>query len=132
LWNSTDFELFSVEDSDDTDWARLEISQVELTSGTAYYDEVVTVSLDDEIQSVNLWGLTVPIESLDWTEDGLLIQFEPMGIDLDVSAFIGDTIGVMDRKANTLFFPNVVPDDSVVLTFVNFTMSSYQPIIISR
>ena len=132
VWCSMDFELFSVEGDDGTDWARLEISQARLTSGAVDYDEVINESPNDEIQSVNLWGLTLPIERSDWTEDGLLIQFEPMGADLDVCAYIGDTMGVMDSDANTLFFPDVVPDASLSLTFFSFSITSYQPIVISR
>jgi len=129
---SADFELFSVEGGDGADWARLEISEVNLGSGAAAEEERITVSLHDEIRSVNLWGLTLPIESLDWTGDGLLIQFEPTAIDLSVSAYIGDTSGVMDRDANTLFFPNAAPEDSLPLTFTFCAIASYQPIVISR
>jgi hypothetical protein len=132
LFSCMDFELFSIEGDDSMDWARLEISQVELGSGAATKDEILTVSLQDEIKSANLWGLTLPIERFNWTEGGLLIQFEPMGGDLDVGAFIGDTIGVMDRDTNTLFFPNVVSDASLSLSFVYFGITSYQPIVISR
>lgn len=132
LTSCMDLELFSIEGDDDTDWSRLEISQVELGCAAATKDEILTVSLQDEIQSVSLWGLTLPIERLEWTEDGLKIHLKPIGVDLDLYAFIGDITGVMDRDTKTLFFPSVLSDTSNSLSFVYFGITSYQPIVISR
>ena len=127
-----DFELFQIENEDGLDWSRLELSQVELESGAATTDEAVSVDLQDEAKTVNLWGLNLPIKHVEWTEDGLEIQFEPMGLDLSVFARMGETVGIMDKDTNTLFFPGVANDGSIPVTFNFFTASSYQPIVVTR
>jgi len=55
-----------------------------------------------------------------------------MGLDLSVFARMGETVGIMDIDTNTLFFPGVVNDDSIPVTFNFFTASSYQPIVVTR
>jgi len=132
LTSSLDFELFQIENEDGLDWSRLELSQVELGSGAATMDEAVSVDLQDEANSVNLWGLTLPIKHVEWTEDGLEIQFEPMGIDLNIYALAGETDGVMDEETNTIFFQGVTNAEPIQVRFFSSYISSYQPIVVTR